>query len=201
MFVEQIKAGEMENFCYILACENSSRAAVIDPDGEVERILGRIKEMGLHLEYILCTHFHPDHTLEATDLRARTGAEVAMHEADIPYYEDTVDLTLQDGDDIRIGDEIRLRVMHTPGHTPGGVCFYTDGRLFTGDTLFVGDSGRTDMPYGHRPSLGASIRKLMGLPEDTLVLPGHDYGPTPTSTLRQEMRHNINAKEYGFYKP
>jgi glyoxylase-like metal-dependent hydrolase (beta-lactamase superfamily II) len=124
-----------------------------------------------------------------------------MHEADIPYYGDTIDLTLHDGDEIRIGDDIRIRVLHTPGHTPGGVCFATDGRLFTGDTLFVGDSGRTDLPYSHRPSLGASIRKLMALPEDTLVLPGHDYGPTPTSTLRQEMRHNINAEEYGFSKP
>jgi len=201
MFVEQIKVGEMENFCYILACESCSRAAVIDPDGEAERLLARLEEQGLQLEYILCTHFHPDHTLEAGDLRAKTGAEVAMHEADAPYYEGTVDLTLHDGDTIPIGEEIQVRVIHTPGHTPGGVCYLTDGRLFTGDTLFVGDSGRTDLPYGHRPTLGASIRKIMELPEDTLVLPGHDYGPTPTSTLLQEKRQNINAEEYGFLKP
>jgi len=201
MFVEQIKVGEMENFCYILACESTGRAALIDPGDEAERLLACLNEQELQLQYILCTHFHPDHTLDVPDLREKTGASVAMHEADIPLYEDTVDLTLHDGDTIPIGEEIQVRVIHTPGHTPGGVCYLTDGRLFTGDTLFVGDSGRTDLPYGHRPTLGASIRKIMELPEDTMILPGHDYGPTPTSTLLQEKRQNINAEEYGFLKP
>ncbi len=108
-----------------------------------------------------------------------------MHEADIPYYQQEVDVVLHDGDIIQIGDTVRLEVLHTPGHSPGGVCYYGDGKLFTGDTLFVGDSGRTDLPYGHRPTLGASIRRLMQLPEDTVVMPGHNYGPAPTSTLGQ----------------
>jgi glyoxylase-like metal-dependent hydrolase (beta-lactamase superfamily II) len=201
MFVEQIKVGDMENFCYLLSCENTGRAALIDPGWEADRLLAGLKEKKLHLEYILCTHFHPDHTLDVPEIREKTGAPVAMHRADIPYYEDIVDLTLNDGDVLSVGEEVQISVIHTPGHTPGGVCFYTQGRLFTGDTLFVGDSGRTDLPYGHRPTLGASLRKIMELPEETMVLPGHDYGPTPTSTLRQEMRHNINAEEYGFYKP
>jgi len=200
MFVEQIKVGVMDNFCYILACESSGRAALVDPGDEAERLLARLEELELTLQYILCTHFHPDHTMEVAELREKTGASVAMHEADVPYYEDTVDLTLHDGDILSIGEEIEVRVIHTPGHTPGGVCFSTEGRLFTGDTLFVGDSGRTDLPYSHRPTLGASIRRIMELPEDTMVLPGHDYGPTPTSTLLQEKRHNINAEEYGFWK-
>jgi len=95
--------------------------------------------------------------------------------------------------------EIVFTVFHTPGHTPGGVCLYAEGHLFTGDTLFVGDSGRTDLPDGHRPTLGASIRRLMELPDETIVWPGHDYGPTANSTIGWEKRHNVNAREYGYY--
>ncbi|MBS3780635.1 MAG: MBL fold metallo-hydrolase [Desulfovermiculus sp.] len=201
MLVKQIEVGHMGNFSYIVACAETKKAAIIDPGGDKDRILDFINEQGLIVEYILTTHFHFDHTEEASALRQETGARLAMHEADIPYYQQEVDVVLHDGDIIQVGDTVRLEVLHTPGHTPGGVCYYAEGKLFTGDTLFVGDSGRTDLPYGHRPTLGASIRRLMELPEDTVVMPGHDYGPTPTSTLRQEKRHNINAKEYEFYTP
>ncbi|MEE4264509.1 MAG: MBL fold metallo-hydrolase, partial [Desulfobacteraceae bacterium] len=90
-------------------------------------------------------------------------------------------------------------VFHTPGHTPGGICLHAQGNLFTGDTLFVGDSGRTDLAGGDRSALGKSIRRLMELPEDTIVWPGHDYGPTPSSTLGWEKRNNVNAIEYGYF--
>ena len=201
MLVRQIRVGHMDSCRYMVACEETKKAAIIDPGADRDRILNYINEHGLTVEYILATHFHFDHTEAAPSLRQETGARLAMHEADIPYYQQEVDVVLHDGDIIQIGDTVRLEVLHTPGHTPGGVCYYGNGKLFTGDTLFVKDSGRTDLPYGHRPTLGASIRRLMELPEDTVVMPGHDYGPTPTSTLRQEKRHNINAKEYGFYAP
>ena len=103
------------------------------------------------------------------------------------------------GDDSLQLGQITFQVLFTPGHTPGGLCLYAEGQLFTGDTLFVGDSGRTDLPGGHRPTLGASIRRLMQLPDETVVWPGHDYGPTPTSTLAWEKRNNVNAVEYGYY--
>ena len=201
MLVEQIRVGSMDNFSYILACPETRKAAIIDPGAGRASLLSTLSEQGLSLEYILTTHFHLDHTEMAASLRQETGAPLAMHEADIPYYNQDVDIVLHDGDIINLGETVRLEVLHTPGHTPGGVCYYGQGKLFTGDTLFVGDSGRTDLPYGHRPTLGASIRRLMELPEDTVVMPGHDYGSTPTSTLRQEKRQNINAKEYGFYAP
>ena len=201
MLVKQIEVGHMDNFCYIVACPETKKAAIIDPGADKDHILNSITEHGLIVEYILATHFHFDHTEAAASIRQETGARLAMHEADVAYYGQEVDVVLHDGDIIQIGDTVRLEVLHTPGHTPGGVCFYGDGKLFTGDTLFVGDSGRTDLPYGERPTLGASIRRLMQLPEDTKVMPGHEYGPTPTSTLGQEKRNNINAKEYGFYKP
>jgi glyoxylase-like metal-dependent hydrolase (beta-lactamase superfamily II) len=191
----------MDNFCYIIACPETRKAAIIDPGADKGRILNFINEQGLTVEYILATHFHFDHTEAAASLRQQTGARLAMHEADIPYYRQEVDVVLYDGDTITVGDTVRLDVLHTPGHSPGGVCYHGDGKLFTGDTLFVSDSGRTDLPNGDRPTLSASIRRLMELPEDTMVLPGHDYGPSPTSTLGWEKRHNMNAKEYGFYRP
>ena len=106
--------------------------------------------------------------------------------------------TGEDGDVIEVGS-VSIRVIHTPGHTPGGMCLYADPDLITGDTLFVGDSGRTDLPGGHRPTLGESNRRLMKLPDDTIVWPGHNYGPTPSSTLHWEKRNNVNAKEYGYF--
>ncbi len=189
----------MDNFSYILGCKNTKKAAVIDPGADAEFILKEIKKMELVLEYILLTHFHYDHTDMASNLKKQTGANVAMHEEDVPYYNKDVDIVLQDRDVLELGD-VFVEVMHTPGHTPGGVCYYAGGMIFTGDTLFVRDSGRTDFPYSHRPTLGASIRRIMELPEETEVMPGHDYGPTPTSTLLEEKRTNINAVEYGFKK-
>jgi glyoxylase-like metal-dependent hydrolase (beta-lactamase superfamily II) len=108
------------------------------------------------------------------------------------------DVRLSGDEDLQVG-AITFKVIHTPGHTPGGICLYAEGNLFTGDTLFVGDSGRTDLKGGHRPTLGASIRRLMTLPDDTVVWPGHDYGPSPSSTIGWEKRHNVNAKEYGYF--
>ncbi len=107
------------------------------------------------------------------------------------------DVLLKDDKTLQLG-EITFDVIHTPGHTPGGICLHVQGNLFTGDTLFVGDSGRTDLPGGDRPTLGKSIRRLMQLPDDTIIWPGHDYGPTPTSTIGWEKRNNVNAKEYGY---
>jgi glyoxylase-like metal-dependent hydrolase (beta-lactamase superfamily II) len=126
-----------------------------------------------------------------------TGAKIVMHDLDAAGRSD-VDVRLTDETPLRLGS-ITFDVFHTPGHTPGGICLHAEGNLFTGDTLFVGDSGRTDLSGGHRPTLGASIRRLMELPDDTVVWPGHDYGPTPRSTLGWEKRHNVNAVEYGYY--
>jgi len=201
MIVKQLKVGMMENLCYILGCEQTGKGVVIDPGDDPEQILSEIQNPGLDIEYILNTHFHFDHTQCNQDVKESTNAYITMHMDDIPYYQAPVDIVLKSGDTIQCGEEINLQVLHTPGHTPGGICFYGDGRLFTGDTLFVGDSGRTDLPYSNRNSLGASIRELMKLPEETMIFPGHDYGATPTSTLREEKRNNVNAKEYGFYQP
>jgi glyoxylase-like metal-dependent hydrolase (beta-lactamase superfamily II) len=196
MIIRQLKIGYMDNFTYIVGCEETRKALVIDPGPDAQRIVSEAQSRGLEIELIVNTHGHGDHTAGNAALKELTGARIIMHELDAAGYP-RADIRLSDESPIQLG-KITFDVIHTPGHTPGGICLYADGNLFTGDTLFVGDSGRTDLAGGHRPTLGASIRRLMELPDDTVVWPGHDYGPTPTSTLRWEKRHNVNAVEYGY---
>ncbi len=196
MIIRQLEVGAMDNFSYLVGCTETRKAMVIDPGGDVDKILSAARSEGLSIEIILNTHGHGDHTAGNAALQARTGARILIHAADAGGIR--TDGLLSDGDRLQVG-ELSVEVIHTPGHTPGGICLYAAGHLFTGDTLFVGDSGRTDLPGGDRPTLGASIRRLMALPEDTVVWPGHDYGPTPSSTLAWEKRHNVNAREYGYY--
>jgi hydroxyacylglutathione hydrolase len=200
MIIKQIPVGSMDVFSYLIGCEKTREAMVIDPGGEVERIASAAKSDGLNIKYIFNTHHHWDHTYGNEALQKMTGARIVMHALEDDMQRGTLkaDIRIKDEKTFRLG-EIAFQVFHTPGHTPGGLCLYAEGQLFTGDTLFVGDSGRTDLAGGHRPTLGASIRKLMQLPDDTVVWPGHDYGPTPSSTIAWEKRNNVNAKEYGYY--
>jgi hydroxyacylglutathione hydrolase len=197
MIIRQIRMGSLDNFCYLVGCEQTRQAVVIDPGAKVKRILSEAEKQGLNIVSIVNTHGHGDHTAGSAELKRLTGARIVIHVLDADDLPQA-DIRLAAECDLKIG-ELKFRVFHTPGHTPGGICLYADGHLFTGDTLFVGDSGRTDLPGGHRPTLAASIRRLMELPGDTVVWPGHDYGPTPSSTLAWEKRHNVNAREYGYY--
>lgn len=196
MIIRQLEIGMMDNFSYLVGCSQTRKALVIDPGDDVPAILAVAKREGLTIVAIINTHAHGDHTAGNKALKKQTGARVMIHAQDADGYP-RADAHLTDGEEIHVG-KIVIKVIHTPGHTPGGICLYADGNLFTGDTLFVGDSGRTDLPGGHRPTLGASIRRIMKLPEDTVVWPGHDYGPRPSSTLAWEKRHNVNAREYGY---
>ncbi len=197
MIIRQIPMGYMDNFSYLVACEQTRDAWVIDPAPEVQRILAEAEKGSVHIKAIINTHGHGDHTAGDAELKRLTGAPVIIHSLDKDRYPQA-DIFLTDETTLQLGD-ITFEVIHTPGHTPGGICLYAQGNLFTGDTLFVGDSGRTDLPGGHRPTLGASIRRLMELPDDTIVWPGHDYGPTASSTIGWEKRNNVNAVEYGYY--
>jgi len=197
MIIKQIAIGYMDNFCYIIGCEKTRQALVIDPGSDIEQIVSEAEKENLEIVTILNTHGHGDHTAGNAGLKARTGAQVIIHELDGDRYTGA-DVLLSDEETLQLGD-ITFDVIHTPGHTPGGICLHAQGNLFTGDTLFVGDSGRTDLAGGDRPALGNSIRRLMELPDHTAVWPGHDYGPTPSSTIGWEKRNNVNAKEYGYY--
>ena len=197
MIIRQLEVGYLDNFCYIVGCENTRRALVIDPGPDVERTVSAAQKEGLEIVTIVNTHGHGDHTAGNAELKTLTGAKIIIHGLDADGYPGA-DVRIDDEETLQLG-EISVEVIHTPGHTPGGICLHAQGNLFTGDTLFVGDSGRTDLPGGDRPALGKSIRRLMELPDQTVVWPGHNYGPTPSSTIGWEKRHNVNAREYGYY--
>jgi hydroxyacylglutathione hydrolase len=197
MFIKQIAIGYLDNFSYIAGCENTRKALVIDPGPDVERIVSLAADENLEIVTIVNTHGHGDHTAGNAKLKSRTGAQIVIHELDGDRYPDA-DVLLSHEKTLQLG-EITFDVIHTPGHTPGGICLHARGNLFTGDTLFVGDSGRTDLAGGDRSTLGNSIRRLMELPDPTVVWPGHDYGPTPSSTIGWEKRNNANAIEYGYF--
>ena len=198
MIIKQIAIGYMDNFSYLIGCENTRQALVIDPGSDVDQIVAIAEKEGLEIKIIFNTHGHGDHTAGNAALKERTGAPVYIHELDGDRYR-AADVFLKDEKTLQLGD-ITFDLIHTPGHTPGGICLHARGNLFTGDTLFVGDSGRTDLVGGDRPTMGKSIRRLMEqLPDDTVVWPGHDYGPTPSSTLGWEKRNNVNAIEYGYF--
>ena len=198
MIINQLKSGYMENFSYVVGCENTRLAMAIDPGAEAERLLGAADNENLNIDIIVNTHGHGDHTAGNAALKTLTGAKIYIHELDADRYPEA-DILLKDAMTIQVG-EITFEIIHTPGHTPGSICLYARGNLFTGDTLFVGDSGRTDLPGGHRPTLGKSIRRLMQqMPDETVIWPGHNYGPKMSSTIHWEKRNNVNAKEYGYY--
>jgi len=197
MIIKQMAIGYMDNFSYLIGCENTRQALVIDPGPDVEQIVSVAQKDDLEIVTIVNTHGHGDHTAGNAALKSRTGARVIIHERDGDRYPDA-DVLLSSEKTLQLGD-ISLDVIPTPGHTPGGICLHAQGNLFTGDTLFVGDSGRTDLAGGDRSTLGKSIRRLMELPDDTVVWPGHDYGPSPSSTIGWEKRNNVNAIEYGYF--
>jgi glyoxylase-like metal-dependent hydrolase (beta-lactamase superfamily II) len=191
MIIRQIKVGLIENFCYLLGDEVTKECAVIDPPANSQRIMEEVGKLGCGVKYIINTHGHADHTGGNEALKAATGAQVVAH----AYCRVAPDRPVDDGDVVMLG-AIELKFIHTPGHTPDGVCILAGGKaLFTGDTLFVGECGRTDLPGSSAEALWHSFfEKLAALPDDVMVLPGHDYGKEPFSTLGEERKTNHTLK-------
>lgn len=206
MHVKQMKVGFMEVFCYIVSCPRTREALAIDPAGDEDRVVDEIARAGLTLRFIVNTHSHSDHTCGNARVKALTGAEIVIHELDSEMLGSArgqamarqwgfspsppADRAVKDGDRIVAGD-VSLKVLHTPGHSPGGICLLGDGHVFTGDTLFVGAIGRTDLPGASMSQFMKSIKeKLLTLPDETLVWPGHDYGYKPSSTIGDEKKTN-----------
>lgn len=188
MIIKQLKLGTMNNFTYLIGCEITHQAMVIDPAAEAETIVKEAEKANLSIQYILNTHGHSDHTAANGTLKELTDAKIIMHRKDTrPTL--NIDIVLDEEKAIPLG-EIVLRIIHTPGHTHGGICVLAEGNLFTGDTLFVDYIGRIDLAQSDPRSMKESLKKLMSLPENTIVWPGHDYGHTPNSTIGREKRDN-----------
>jgi len=185
--VEQIGAGAGQNLSYVLSVE-SGDGMVIDPSFVANEILRVVGMEAISIRYVVDTHGHRDHVQGNRLLAEETGAKVAIHEHDAPMLQEPPDVLLHDGDILQLGDA-EVQVIHTPGHTRGGICILAEGLLFTGDTLFVGNCGRTDLAGGSDQELFNSLRRLKSLDGGVKVYPGHSYGGS-SSTIEREKRTN-----------
>jgi hydroxyacylglutathione hydrolase len=183
----QIPVGQMANFTYIVADEESGEAAVIDPSWDLDKIFQALNKNGWRAKYIINTHTHFDHVLGNEQMAEVTGAKIVQHK----NSQLKKDIAVSDGDTIEIGN-VKLRVLHTPGHSKDSMCLLLDDHLiFTGDTLFVGNCGRTDLPGSDAKEMYYSLfDKLAKLDEKLLLYPGHNYGSTSTSTIGHEKKTN-----------
>ncbi len=206
MVIQQVKLSRMATFCYIITDAATRTCALIDPAFDTHRLLETATDSGLKITHVINTHNHFDHTAGNTDIVAATGAKIYIHHLDAAALGKLFnrgvsrlmggkgspgpDVLLEHKDIIKVG-ETPLEVIHTPGHTAGGICLYAGNNLFTGDTVFVGSAGRTDLPGGNRRQLLKSIEtRICSLPGDTIIWPGHDYGHSPRSTIALEKRSN-----------
>ncbi|MBI5849352.1 MAG: MBL fold metallo-hydrolase [Nitrospirae bacterium] len=206
MNIETIVVGPLQVNCYVAYDENSLDALVIDAGDEPDKILRFIRSKNLTVSRIICTHAHFDHTGAIAALREKTGAKVMLHVDDLEVYlrvesqgaiwgfhvvqPPHPDLFVRDGEEIVAGG-VTLKVMHTPGHSPGGICLVADGIVFTGDTVFAGSIGRTDFYGGSIEALKESFKKVLSLPPETKLLPGHGNW----TTVEDEWQQNFFVHE------
>ncbi len=175
----------MDNFSYLIYCQKTLRGAAIDPSMRPELLLEKATTLGVKLELLLNTHGHQDHVAGNDIIIEQTGAMLAAHPADVQ----NPDIPLAEGSKLELGNGI-VEVIHTPGHTPGSVVFKTNDQIMTGDTLFVSRCGRADLPGSNVVALYNSLQRLKKLPKQTKIYPGHNYGPTATSTIGWELQNN-----------
>ncbi|MBI5142161.1 MAG: MBL fold metallo-hydrolase [Nitrospirae bacterium] len=201
MLLKQFVVGQLEVNCWLVTDEATRETMIIDPGDEPDRIEEWIRREKLKVKFIVCTHSHFDHVGALPELKASTGAAIVLHKDEKPLYDRAHELAVSwgfkigrlpkpevlanDGGTIAIGGAT-FRVIHTPGHSPGGICLLGNGSLFSGDTLFAGSIGRTDLPGGDFKALSASLAKLKKLPDNTIVHPGHG----PSSNIGKEKMFN-----------
>ncbi|NMB07811.1 MAG: MBL fold metallo-hydrolase [Tissierellia bacterium] len=202
MKVVTIPAGIYAANCYLVYSENTKKAIVIDPGGDVDDIMAKIEELNLDIEYIILTHGHGDHIGGVLELKSFIDVPIAIHKEDeymlkngnqnlssqmvMGTIELNADILLEDGDEISFGD-LTAKIIHTPGHTPGGISIKIGNSIFTGDTLFAGSIGRTDFPGGSYKEIISSIKnRIIIYPDETIIYPGHG----PATNVKIEKANN-----------
>jgi len=187
MKVHQVEVGNMQNFTYILEDEETGDAVIIDPSWDLDKIQQIITRNDLKLKYIINTHHHFDHVLGNEAIARENGAKIIQHKDSNLQP----DISVNDGDKINFGNN-ELKVVHTPGHSKDSICLIGEGKIFTGDTIFVGNCGRVDLPGGSSKELFHSLFEVISKLDETLVLyPGHNYGNSQTSTIGHEKKTNM----------
>ena len=216
LIVEQIQIGPMQNFTYIVGSKRTREVAIVDPAWDIGELVEQINTKDYKLTAALVTHYHPDHcggsfgghdVEGVADLLETNPVKIYAHKAEADGVKRVTGISESDmvrvesGDDLKLGD-ISIEFLHTPGHTPGSQCFRIKNTLVSGDTLFINGCGRVDLPGSSSEDMYHSIQKLGSLPDDTLLLPGHDYAHVPNATLAETKKVNtyMNVKDLKTWK-
>ena len=187
MKVHQLQVGNMQNFTYVLEDEETKDAVIIDPSWDLDLVIETLERNALKAKYVINTHHHFDHTIGNDAIVKHTKSKILQHESSTLKN----DIRLSDGEKIKFGNS-ELTVVHTPGHSKDSICLVGDGKIFSGDALFVGNCGRIDLPGGSAKELYHSLFDIICKLDDNLVLyPGHNYGSSPNSTIGKEKKTNF----------
>jgi glyoxylase-like metal-dependent hydrolase (beta-lactamase superfamily II) len=216
LIIEQIQIGPMENFTYLVGSRSTREVAIVDPAWDIKSLIEHLQEKDYILTAALVTHYHPDHIggglgnrkIEGlAELLAHKGVKSYVHKEEADGVRKVSGLSESDlhrvesGDTLSIGN-IDIEFLHTPGHTPGSQCFRVANTLVSGDTLFINGCGRVDLPGSDPEDMYHSLQRLRALPDDTLLLPGHNYGPVPNATLGETKAQNtyLNIRDLETWK-
>lgn len=205
LLIEQIQIGPMENFTYIVGSRSTREVVIVDPAWDIDALLKRVEEQGYTLTGALLTHYHPDHCGGSFGHNSVEGIAELLEKQSVPIYAHKLEAAgvqkvtgvsetdirkVESGDKLDVGD-VEIEFLHTPGHTPGSQCFRINNTLVSGDTLFIQGCGRVDLPGSDSEDMYHSLQKLASLPDDTLLLPGHNYAEVPNATMDQIKTSNV----------
>jgi len=189
--IDALELGPMENFIYLIRDHASGRAAVVDPAWDVQRIIELARQHDVHITDILLTHSHHDHINGISEVLNDYDAQLHLLKAEADFWGQSLNLpSLHHGGDIIKLGETEIKILHTPGHTPGSACYQLGDQLVTGDTMFVYGCGRCDLSGGDPEVMHDTLRKLARLPDSTLILPGHNYAVKPSCSMHEQIEGN-----------
>ncbi len=205
LIIEQIQIGPMENFAYLVGCRRTREVAIVDPAWDIDSLMNIVREKDYKVNAALVTHYHPDHCGGSFGQNTVSGVAELLAVNPVKVYANKLEAEglkkvtgisdndiakVESGDTLKIGD-IEIEFLHTPGHTPGSQCFRVKHTLVSGDTLFINGCGRVDLPGSDVDDMYHSLQKLSALPDDTLLLPGHNYSHVPHATMAETRQQNV----------